>query len=191
LNLRKFKFGNLAADVIFKNISESFGFVNGKKNTELENNENLIYEEIRKRRYSIAKKALIEKINRFSAAFNLKLATDTDENILSSINILETAIANEKSINGEKYVEQIKQKFYEKGIDFYQENDIDRDGKINKMAVYQFITFATLDSTKNYFKQIKIQYVKDLIRSGYEMNRFLDLSLKSYYNKLNYSERQS
>lgn len=182
LDLKKVKFGNLSASTVFEKISESFGFIAGKRNAELENNENLIYEEIRKRRYSVARKALVEKINRFSRALNLNLATDTDENILSSIATLEIAIANEPNI---------EQKFYEKGVDFYQENDIDRDGKINKMAVHQFVTFATLDSTKDYFKQIKIQYIKDLIRSGYEMNRFLDPSLKSYYNKLNYSERQS
>ena len=182
LDLKKFKFGNLSAATIFEKISESFGFVDGKRNVELETSENLVYEEIRKRRHSVARKALVEKINRFNKALNLNLATDTDENILSSIITLEDVIASEPNL---------EQKFYEKGIDFYQENDIDRDGKINKMAVFQFLTFASLDSTKDYFKLIKIQYAKDLIRSGYEMNRFLDPSLKGYYNRLSYSERQS
>lgn len=182
LDLRKVKFGNLSAATVFEKISETFGFTGGKRNVELENNENLIYEEIRKRRYSVARKALVEKINRFGKALNLNLATDTHENIISSISTLEIAIANEPNL---------EQRFYEKGIDFYPENDVDRNGGINKMAVFQFKTFATLEGTKEYFRKIKIQYVRDLVHSGYEMNRFLDPSLKSYYNRLSYSERQS
>jgi hypothetical protein len=190
LNLSKIKIGNRTLSSILASLNTTFKYnTSGVKNQNVEQSENLIYEEIRLKRLTAARKTLIDKINRFSKALNLNTSTDTDLDILNSIDIINKKIKDITS-STENPIAYISDLFYNNNVDFYLENDLDSDYGLNKMAVFQFKTFSDLNETRLYFERVKLQYVKDLVHSGYEMNRFLDPSLKQYYATLDASTKK-
>lgn len=191
LNLGKIKIGERTVASILEGLNSTFKYKNGVVNQHVEQNENLLYEEIRLKRYTPARKTLIDKINRFSSALDIVgLQTETDVDILAAIDLINKRL-QEIKLTQKNPIRYISDLFYNKNIDFYLENDIDRDFGLNKMAIFNFQVFADIELTKKYFDKIKLQYIKDLVRSGYEMNRFLDPTLKQYFASLDSTERKN
>lgn len=171
--------GTLLKDLSKKTIS-------GKHKDRVAQVSNLIYEEIRKRRFSEANLTLQLKLNRFAKVYGISttIRNESGNEIQKPLLVLLDEVNTELST---KTIDQIQEDFRRKRVDFFSENDVDRTDvgvTINRSLVDAYITYSDLSNTINYFERLKIESAFDLLNAGFRINSLMDPSLKHHYKDL-------
>lgn len=161
-------------------------FINGVNGKEVAKITNLLYEEIRKRRFSEARLTLQSKLNRFVRVYGLSttMVNDRNEVVEKPLNVLVDEI---NKLISTKTVNDLANDFRLAKVDFFSENDVNKTDvgtTINPALVNAYNTYSNPETTRQYFERVKIESAIDMMEGGFRINRFLDPSLKHYFDKL-------